>query len=179
MQRELLQRGVQLLGQRDDLLGQLGVDLQQRSQAGGLVLDVGALLIGQLGEAPGVVLVAVGLARLGEQDQWRRVRGLRRERQVQQDERVRVPAQAERDGVDDDPGRDEHGLPDDELRCPEEACKALGEPAEGVVAERPVQALGDVTVAGCSVAVVHVTWLLDGRAARCDPRRTRVPPTSS
>jgi hypothetical protein len=34
---------------------------------------------------------ALGLTRLGEQDQRRRVRRLRREREVEQDERVRIP----------------------------------------------------------------------------------------
>ena len=52
--------------------------------------------------------VAVGLPVLREQDQRRGVRGLQRERQGQQDERVRVPAQRRRrDDVPGDPDDDE------------------------------------------------------------------------
>ena len=52
-----------------------------------------------------VQLVAVGLTRLREQDQRRGVRGLRREDQIQQDERVRGPSGDERDRVERDPER--------------------------------------------------------------------------
>ena len=52
-----------------------------------------------------VHLVAVGLARLREQDQRRGVGGLRREDEVEQDERVRVPVVDQRHRVEDDPER--------------------------------------------------------------------------
>ena len=63
----------------------------QRGQLPGQVLGVGLR-----GERPLPVLlqrdpVPVGLAVLGQQDQRRRVGGLRREREVQQDERDRGP----------------------------------------------------------------------------------------
>jgi len=74
-----------------------------------------------------VLLVAVGLTRLREQDQRRRVRGLRREDEVQEDERFRVPVVDERDRVERDPQRDDDRLADDVARRPEEARSLLGD----------------------------------------------------
>jgi hypothetical protein len=83
-------------------------------------------------------LVAVGLTRLGEQDQRRRVRGLGREREVQQDERARIPVGDDRDRVERDPEDDDDGLADDVLRCAEEPRRLLRAAPEGVAAERAV-----------------------------------------
>jgi hypothetical protein len=48
-------------------------------------------------------LVALGLPRLGQEDQRGGVRRLRRERQVEKDEGVRIPAEAEGRGIEHDP----------------------------------------------------------------------------
>jgi hypothetical protein len=58
----------------------------------------------------GLSALAIGLAVLRQQDQGRRVRGLGREREVEQDERIRVPAQRYRGDIEDDPNDDEAGL---------------------------------------------------------------------
>jgi hypothetical protein len=86
----------------------------------------------------GPLLVAVGLARRREQDQRRRVGGLQREGQVEEDERVRVPLQAEPDRVQDDPDNDDDRLADDVLRRPEKPRRILGVLAEGVLSEGAV-----------------------------------------
>jgi hypothetical protein len=82
--------------------------------------------------------VALGLPGLGEQDQRRGVGRLGREREVEQDEGVRVPMEADGGRVGGDPQRDDERLPDDEPRRAEGPGEALGEDAEAVVAERPV-----------------------------------------
>src|SRR4051812_46273628 len=90
----------------------------------------------------GVTDVAIGLPRLGEQYQRGRVRSLRAEGQIEQDERVRVEgAKQELRGVQDDPYRDQHRLPHDELRRSEEASEPLGRAPEAVAAEGPAHVL--------------------------------------
>jgi len=82
-----------------------------------------------------VVLVAIGLPCLGEQDQRRRVGGLGRERKVEQDERVRIPLEGDRQRVERDPDQDDDRLAEDVLRRAEEARGLLGAAPEGVLAE--------------------------------------------
>jgi hypothetical protein len=91
----------------------------------------------------GVGLVAVGLAGLREQDQRCRVRRLGREEQVEEDERIGVPAQRDDGRVQRDPGTDDERLADEELRRAEEAGDALGDAAEPVSAEGSVMLAGD------------------------------------
>jgi hypothetical protein len=86
----------------------------------------------------GPLLVAVGLARRREQDQRRRVGGLEREGEVEEDERVRIPLQADPDRVQDDPDDDDDRLADDVLGGAEEARRVLGVPAERVLSEGAV-----------------------------------------
>jgi hypothetical protein len=123
-----------LLRQALDLLGQPAVGLEQLRLT---MRDVFAVPCVGLGAG----LVAVGLPRLREQDQRRGVGGLGREREVQQDERVRVPAQRDRGRVDRDPRDDEDGLPEDVVRRPEETGEPLGACAESSGAERSLQVL--------------------------------------
>jgi hypothetical protein len=78
------------------------------------------------------------LAGLSEQDQRCGVGRLGREREVEEDEWIGVPAEAERRGVESDPDDDQYGLPDDEARRTEEACEALGGHTEAIVPERPM-----------------------------------------
>ena len=128
---------MQLRGQPGDLLGQPGVLRQQREVLLGegafapqylgltgfevaLALDVGVVVLLDGGIAE---LVAVGLAGLGEEDQRRRVGRLGREREVQQDERIRIPSEADRGGVDRDPQDDQDGLSDDEPGVPKKRAK--------------------------------------------------------
>ena len=61
-------------------------------------------------------LVAFGLAGLSEQDQRCGVGRLGRECEVEQDEWLGVPPEAERGGVDSDPENYQYGLPNDEAR---------------------------------------------------------------
>ena len=77
-------------------------------------------------------LFSVGLEGLREQDQRCRVGGLRREGEIQQDERVGIPAKADRKGVHCDP-RDR--LAGYVLRRAEEARCGLGATPEGVLAK--------------------------------------------
>ena len=85
-----------------------------------------------------VVLVPVGLARLGEQDERGRIGRLGREREVEEDERIRVPVGDDRERVERDPEDDRDRLPDDVLRRPEEPRRPLCPLAEPVGSERPV-----------------------------------------
>ena len=116
------------------------------------VLAVGLLVHGQphggdlpgqvlgLGQRPGVgvavaldlLALTVGLAVLGQQDQRGGVRGLGREGEVEQDERVRVEAQRDRGDVEHDPDDDEDRLPDDVARGPEEPGQPLGQRPERI-----------------------------------------------
>jgi hypothetical protein len=141
---------VELAGQPRDLLGQLGVLrehlevlLAHRSLARAylclarfeilLALNLGGVVLLQGAVAD---LVPFGLAGGGEQDQWGGVGGLRGERQVEQDERVRVPLKPERGRVRRDPQTDQDRLPDNEPRGAKEAREALSSYAEAIVAER-------------------------------------------
>jgi hypothetical protein len=94
--------------------------------------------------------VARGLARLREQDQGRGVGSLKREGEVEEDERVRIPAQRRGRAVHGHPGDDDDRLADQVTRRAEEARSLLGRPAEGVVPERGVQANVRVVGAGLS-----------------------------
>src|SRR2546422_4952029 len=82
----------------------------------------------------GVRLVAIRLPGLGEQDQRGGVGRLQAEGEVQENERIDVEV-GETDGVEHDPDRHHHRLPDQEGRGPEEAGKALRSDPEPVVAE--------------------------------------------
>ena len=73
--------------------------------------------------------VPVGLPVLRQQDQRRGVGGLGGERQVEQDERVGVPAQSDGEDVQRDPDDDDDRL-DEEAGGPDEPGDRLGEPAE-------------------------------------------------
>src|ERR1041385_79749 len=86
-------------------------------------------------------LVARSLTCLCEQDQGCRVGGLRREGEVEEDERVRVPLQGPADCVEDEPGHDDERLADDVLRRAEEARCLLRALAERVGAEGAAQML--------------------------------------
>ena len=88
-----------LLGELLVLTRQLRVRLEEPGQLVRLAFDRGhallreadlllVVLLGPVFES----LVPVGLAGLGEQDQRRRIGGLGREREVEQDERVGIPA---------------------------------------------------------------------------------------
>ena len=80
----------------------------------------------------GLHAVAVGLPVLGQQDQRRGVGGLGGERQVEQDERVGVPAQLDRDHVQRDPDDHDDRLDGEEAAGAEEPGDALGELADRV-----------------------------------------------
>jgi hypothetical protein len=78
------------------------------------------------------VLVPVGLAGLREQDQRCRVGGLRREGEIQQDERIGIPAKADRKGVHRDPRDHRDRLAGYVLRRAEEARCGFSASPEGV-----------------------------------------------
>src|SRR5919198_2742858 len=145
----LRQRRVDLARQRSHLLCQLLVlarevrvrveqPLQRLHTLRSLLLEPVVAPLRQLLCA----LVTVGLAGLSEQDQRRRVRSLRREGEVQQDERVWVPVRDDRDRIERDPHGDDDRLAGDVLRRAEEPRGPLGAPPEGVVPECPVMLLG-------------------------------------
>src|SRR5437667_201149 len=81
---------------------------------------------------------ARSLARLRQQDKRRRVGGLRRKGEVEEDERVRIPVRHDRDGVERDPGDDDERLPDNVSRRSEEARRAFCPPTEGICTEGAV-----------------------------------------
>src|SRR5690349_24648490 len=81
-------------------------------------------------------LVPLGLTRLREEDQRRGVRGLRREREVEEDERVLVEVDEDLEPVEGDPRDDDDRLRDDVLRGSEEPRDPLGSAAERVRTER-------------------------------------------
>jgi len=121
-----------LLGHVLVLTRQLRVGLEEVGQFVGLRLDRGdpllreahlffMVLLGPLLD----VLVPVGLAGLREQDQRRRVRGLEREREVEENEWVGIPAAGEGERIEDDPDDDDDRLADDVPRRAEEAGDAL------------------------------------------------------
>jgi hypothetical protein len=83
------------------------------------------------------VLVALGLTCLREQDQWGRVGGLDGEREVEQDERVGVPAQADGERVDGDPQRDRDRLAEDVLRRPKKRAAASARRPKGSSPKAP------------------------------------------
>src|ERR1043166_5534811 len=68
-----------------------------------------------LGVGVGERLVACCLPRLCEQDERRRVGGLEREREVEQDKRVWVEVNQQLEAVEYDPERDENRLADEVL----------------------------------------------------------------
>jgi hypothetical protein len=113
----------------------VGLPLDRDSQGG----DLPGEELG-LGELAGVGVpvafdlhpVAVGLAVLGEQDQRGRVGRLGREDEVQEDERIRVPAQRDGRQVEDDPDHDDARLDRQVTAGPEVAGHRLGEAAERV-----------------------------------------------
>jgi hypothetical protein len=92
--------------------------------------------------------VAFGLPCLGEQDQWRRVRRLSREREVEQDEGIWIPVAHERGRVEHDPHDHHEALRQDVLGGAEEACRFLGRPTKPVGSERAVALLGHTTSVG-------------------------------
>src|SRR5215210_9020197 len=100
----------------------VGLHLERRNALGRTALDILAVLL----ELTTECLVARGLTRLREQNQWGRVGGLSREPEVEEDEGLGVPVVHERNGVERDPHNDDQGLADDVLRSPEKASRALG-----------------------------------------------------
>jgi hypothetical protein len=111
---------------------------QGDSLVGGL-LTLEALLrqgLPVFGVCVGVHLVALRLARLRQEDQWRRVRGLRRERQVEQDERVLVEVDEDLESVEHDLRHHHDGLRDDVPGRTEETSDRLSSPSERICAER-------------------------------------------
>lgn len=92
---DLLRQVGDLLGQLLVLLRKVGVRLEQLKDLVGLrlrsPLEPALILLDSLG----MHLVAIGLARLGEQDQRRSISGLEGEQEVQGDERVHVPGKPE------------------------------------------------------------------------------------
>src|SRR6516164_2328815 len=90
------------------------------------------LTVLRVGKAVG--LVAVGLAGLSEQDQRRRISGLEREREIEQDERIDVEL-CPTGHVNHDPEADNDGLGDKEGRSTEEAGEIFRLLAEPVAAE--------------------------------------------
>ena len=123
---QLLDARAQLLRER----GQLRVLLEQLEQLRRVIERDAEALLARRGDRLAVLrvgfrmrLVAVGLSRLGEQDERCRVGGLRAEREVQQDERIGVEGRPGR-RVDVDPDDDDQRLPDQEARRPEEAALA-------------------------------------------------------
>jgi hypothetical protein len=124
--------GMDVGGHRGDPLGERGVGLHEISQSVALLLDVATLLVGDPGDVVGRGLVGVGLPGLGEQDQRCGVRGLGGDRKIEHDERIRVPAQADRHRVERDPDNDEQGLAKNELRGPKDAGEAFRSLAEAV-----------------------------------------------
>jgi hypothetical protein len=145
---------VDLGGHRGNPLGERRVGLYEISQPTALLLDVATLRIGNLSDMVGRSLVTVGLSGLGEQDQGRRVRGLRGERKIEQDERIGVPAQADRYRVERDPNSDEQGLAENELRGAEESCEPFRSPAEAVGAKGAVRVVGHAATSCWRVAHV-------------------------
>src|SRR2546423_4507949 len=123
---------VYLIAELRDPLRQLGVLAKQLG-----------LRIRQLLAVPRIRLllglVTVGLPRLREQDQPRRVRGLGREREVAQDARIRVPPDADRGAVQRDPRDHQECLAKDVSRGPEETSDPLRDLAEPIRPERAVQ----------------------------------------
>jgi hypothetical protein len=69
------------------MLRERRVGLQQLPQRAGLIFHVTPLRVGDPRQLIGGRLVPVSLPGLGEQDQRRGIRGLGRERKIQQDER--------------------------------------------------------------------------------------------
>jgi hypothetical protein len=106
--------------------------------------------------------VPVVLAVLGQQDQRGGVGGLRREGQVEQDERVGVPVLDQPDRVQDDPADHDDGLAGQEAAGAEEPGDALGHPAEGVgvvpVAHARCGAAGDGQISPVTQAVGREPW---------------------
>jgi hypothetical protein len=78
------------------------------------------------------------LSGLREQDQRRCIGRLSGEREVEQDERVRVPAEAEGERVERDPSHNDERLADDVLRRAEEPRCSFGRAPERVLAEGAV-----------------------------------------
>jgi hypothetical protein len=116
-----------------------------RSCDGGVLLDELRLSVGNVLAVVSIglatCLLAIGLACLGKQNEWRGVCSLSREQQVEQDEGVRVEC-LDVQLVDDDvpvagdPQRHQDCLADDELRRAEESGEALSPLTETVIAER-------------------------------------------
>src|SRR5260221_6809485 len=106
--------------ERVDVLEDLAVALEELEIL--LVLDIG--LGGRVLEGQAI---AQRLAIAGQEDQRRRVRGLRREAQVEQDERGRIEVEQEED-VTGDPDHHDHGLDDDESPAAQESRDHVGDP---------------------------------------------------
>ena len=111
--------------------GQLADGDPQRGQLAGQELGVG-LGLRRPRRSSSADPVAVVLAVLGQQDQRRGVGGLGGEGQVEQDERVGVPAQLDGDDVEGDPDDDDDRLDGQEAAGAQEPGDPLGEPAERV-----------------------------------------------
>src|SRR5581483_5552267 len=106
---DILGQRLHAFGKRRDLLGQLGILLEQHQRILSQLLTV-------LGIRVGPHLVTLRLAGLGQQDERRRIRGLQAERQVEQDERIGIEADEEREAIANDPEDHQHSLTDQILR---------------------------------------------------------------
>ena len=138
-----------LLGQLLVLPGEIRIRLEQCRQLVRLSLDqlypLGGPafhLVVSLLRAFTHGLVPLGLARLGQQDQRRRIGRLGREGEIQKDERIRVPVLDQRNRVECDPEDDGDRLSDDVLRRPEEARSLLCRTAERILTEGAVVGYG-------------------------------------
>ena len=86
----------------------------------------------------GMRLVAVGLAGLSQKNEWGRVRRLKAEREIKQNERVQIEMD-DSNRVHGDPRGDERGLSDEERWSAKESGKCLGALPEPARAERTIQ----------------------------------------
>jgi hypothetical protein len=150
--------GVDFPGQLLYLFGESGVGLQESLQVGCLMARDLLALCARLGK--GFAMSGIGLAQsfvpvclagLGKEDQRSRVRSLKRESEIQEDERIRVPPKRYGCDVDDDPQANQHRLSDQESRRAKESGEGLGSTPEIVGAEGPVQGLNASMKARCVV----------------------------
>src|SRR5947209_540773 len=158
---EALERLAEAVHRVDDVVA-VGLAFEREADRGHLTreeLRVGERARVHLAVALRLLAVAVGLAVLGEQDQRCRVRRLGGEHQVQEDERVRVPAQRDGCGVEDDPEHDEDRLSDEVAAGAEEAGGAFGEARERV---RVVRGTAGRAARGCEVVAAghqRLAWV--------------------
>ncbi len=134
------QRGI--LSQQDaDLFGQAIIQAQHFDQKIGLFLHLQLARLADLvqifavqGVGVAMRLVAVGLPGLRQQDQRRRIGGLQRKGEIEQDEGIEVETHPARE-IGDHPQQDQDRLGDQKHRRAEKPREALGLEGEPVIAE--------------------------------------------